>query len=115
MFDEWGDYGAYEGAVAAEQTTDTGFFSSALEKVNSFLTPIQDFSKTPVGSQLFQAIYQYGAGKVDAAREKAVGAFLMTSEGKRLQAEAARQTAINYTPWLILGGAAIFFLFALKR
>lgn len=115
MFDEWSDYGAYEGAASAESTTDSGFFASALQKVDSFISPIQDFSKTPAGSQLFQAIYAYGAGKIDAAREKAVSAFLMTSEGQRLQAEAARQTAVNYTPWILLIGAAIFFLFALRK
>jgi hypothetical protein len=110
MFTEWNDYGIYEGGASSEAATDASFFTSAMNKINSFVAPIQDFSKTPVGAQLFDAIYAYGAGKIDAAREKAVGAFLMTSEGQRLQKEATRQTAVQYAPLIVLGVAAIFFL-----
>lgn len=105
MYDE---YGFYEGQ--SETAQNQSFFSSALDKVQSFVAPIQDFAQTPAGSQLFSAIYEYGRGKIDAAREKAVGSFLMTSEGQRLQAEATRQTINQHLPMLVIGGAVIVFL-----
>lgn len=111
------DYGSY--ADAPESATDANFFDSAVSRVNSFLAPIQDFSNSPVGSQLFSAIYEYGRGKVDAAREKAVGAFLMTSEGRKIQAEAERQTLAGYAskfgPFVILAVVGIILLMFSRR
>lgn len=107
MYDE-------EGNLLTPQ--EDGFFSSAMSRIQSFVQPVQDFASTPVGSQVFQAIYEYGRGKIDAAREKAVGAFLMTSEGKKAQAEAARQTVNQYFPAIAIGVAVILFLlFALRK
>lgn len=98
-------------------TQATGFFDSARERVSSFLAPLNEFSQSPAGSTLMQAVYNYGAGKIDAAREKAVGAFLMTSEGRKIQAEATSQTANQYLPFIILGAIALMFLgsVALRR
>jgi hypothetical protein len=93
---------------------EQGFFSSALDRVNSFLAPVQDFSQTPVGSQLFEAIYQFGRGKIDQAREKAVGAFLMTSEGRKAQKEGVRQTAMEYAPFIIIAVVAVISLFLMS-
>src|SRR5574341_283836 len=87
--------------------SEEGFFSSALNRVQSFIQPLQRFSTSPVGSQIMSAIYNYGAGRIDAAREKYVGAFLMTSEGRKAQQEAARQTATQYFPAIILGVAIL--------
>lgn len=111
------DYAAdyYDEYGGVPQGTDQGFFSSAIDRVQSFVAPVQDFSKTPVGSQLFSAIYEFGRGKIDAAREKAVGAFLMTSEGKKAQATAARQTLAQYLPLIVVGIAVIFFAGTLIR
>lgn len=115
MFDEWGDYGNYEGAASSPTSTDSGFFASAMAKVDSALTSVKSFSETPVGSQLFNAIYQYGAGRVDQAREKLVNAFLMTSEGQKIQQEATRQTAVQYAPLIALAVGAIFLLALMVR
>jgi hypothetical protein len=116
------DYGMYEttrtdygGTDFNPAVSDESFFSGALGKLQSFIPQVKSFSESPVGSTLMQAIYQYGAGKIDVAREKAVSAFLMTSEGKKIQTEATRQTAMQYLPLLVLGGAGLFLLFAMKR
>jgi len=97
-----------ESSVAEES-----FFSTALNHVNSFIAPIQDFQKTPAGSQIFEAIYQFGRGKVEVARERAVAAFLSTGEGQKIQAEGVKQTLESHAPIIILAVLAVVFLFVM--
>lgn len=97
MYDEFGNW-IDEG--------NGSFFDAARARVGSFLAPLA----TPeVSNQLMNAIYQFGAGKLDAAREKAVGAFMMTSEGRKLQAEGVRQTANQYAPLIVIGIIVLLF------
>lgn len=107
MYDIYGNF--------VEANGDQSFFEKARAHVSSFLTPVTEFAQTPAGSQLMNAIYEYGRGKVDAAREKAVGAFLMTSEGKKIQAEGVRQTTTQYMPVIVLAMVGLFSLFVLTR
>lgn len=87
------------------------FFDTARARLGDALSSLSsDTSQGPtMGSQLFEAIYQYGRGQIDAAREKAVGAFLMTSEGRKLQNEGVRQTAMDYMPIIIIALVGLFF------
>lgn len=102
MYDE-------EGNLLAP-TSDAGFFAAARDRVAGYLTPITAFAQTQAGGQLFNAIYEFGRGKIDAAREKAVGAFLMTSQGQKIRSEATRQTINQHLPKIVIGGAVVIFL-----
>lgn len=102
MFDEFGN--------PIVETGSGSFFDVARERVGSFLAPLA----TPeVTSQLMNAIYQFGAGKLDRAREKAVGAFMMTSEGRKFQAEGIRQTTNQFAPLIVVGIIVLLFAGAL--
>lgn len=101
------------GIDADTPTSDAGFFAAARNRVGSFLTPLTDFAASPAGGQLFNAIYEFGRGKIDAAREKAVGAFMMTSEGRKFQAEGIRQTTNQFAPLIVVGVIVLLFAGAL--
>lgn len=112
MYDEFGDYSYDEPETAvAEGGMFSDFFGAAQERLGEVLAPMNTPDQGPtLGSQLFEAIYQYGAGRVDQAREKAVGAFFMTSEGKKVQREGMQQTLTQYMPYIVLLIVGIFAL-----
>jgi hypothetical protein len=95
---------ALEGGMFSE------FFDGARARIGEVLTPMTAPEGPSIQSQLLDAIYSYGRGKVDEAREKAVGAFLQTSEGKKAQAEGMRQTIEQYLPIIVLIVVGIFAL-----
>lgn len=116
---EFGDYSYDEPETAvAPGGFFSDFLSAAQDRLSAALAPMQSESSAgpTVGSQLFEAIYQYGAGKLDQAREKAVGAFLMTSEGRKMQDEGMRQTVNQYMPYIIVALVGFFLLgFSARR
>jgi hypothetical protein len=117
-FDEFGfDLGTPQTTAPTGSGFIGDFFEAARTRLSTVLQPVTQPTAGPsVGGQLFEAIYQYGAGKLDAAREKAVGAFLMTSEGQRVQAEGVRQTAQQYLPMIVIGALVLVGLgFAFRR
>jgi len=96
------------------------FFETARARLGDIFTPVlpdQSAQSGTIGSQIFEAIYQYGRGRVDYAREKAVNSFLMTTEGQRIQREGIRQTAQQYAPLIIIAaiGLVLFSLFMGRR
>lgn len=97
-------------AAPADSGLFSDFFSAAQDRLGAVLAPMQTNDGPSVGSQLFEAIYQFGAGKVDQARDKAVGAFLMTSEGKKAQRAGISQTVQQYLPYIILAVIGLFLL-----
>lgn len=112
---DWDYSGTYEGGVKGPEATDESFFSSAMRRIGSYLPTIPEQTQTQISGQLSDAIYQFARGKLDVAREKAVSAFLMTSEGRKVQAEGVRQTTAQYMPMILLAGAALVFLGFLVR
>lgn len=87
------------------------FFDAAQQKVTElqtrYLSRPTDTTST-IGSSIFNALYQYGAGKVDAARASLVTGALASSEGKKFVAEAEKQRLQAWLPWII--GATILIL-----
>lgn len=95
---------------------EQGFFSGALSRVQGILQPISSFTQSPAGTSLMNAIYQYGAGRVERARESYVNSFLQTREGQRAQAEGIRQTAMQYWPAVVAVLLVVLFIgMRLKR
>ena len=117
FFDSVGYAGdGYEVAESPESVFSFGdFFGDAINRVTGVVAPTQDDGSNPIMSQLSEAIYQFGRGKIDAAREKAVGAFLMTSEGKKTQAEGIKQTVTQYLPMIVIALLAVFMLGAMAK
>lgn len=89
-------------------------YAEANAKVNEILTPSSyPMSETApnapnVGGLIFDAIYQFGRGKVDQARERVATAFLQSKEGMKITQEVEKQRAAQWTPWII--GAVILIL-----
>lgn len=79
---------------------EQSFFDQARERLLNVLP--QNPEVQNVGSQLMDAVYNYGAGRISTAREKVVSAFLSTGEGKKLQASAIQQTIQQYLPIIIV-------------
>lgn len=107
MFDDFtGQY--VDDTPQVESSTFSDFFTAARNKIASVL-PSQG-ETSAVSSQLMDAIYAFGAGKVDAARDKLAASFLATGEGKKLQSSAIQQTIMQYLPVIL---AAVIGLVAL--
>lgn len=89
----------------------TDFLGAAKEKLATlqtrYLTRPTDTTSS-IGSSIFEAVYQYGAGKTAAAREKLVSGALASSQGQKFVAEAERQRLQAWLPWII--GATILIL-----
>jgi hypothetical protein len=97
------------------ETGFTDFFSSARDKISSILPGELSTPGTPANSQLMDAIYSLGRGAFDTAREKAVGAFLATGEGQKVQQDATSQTIQKYFPYIVALVVGIFALGFLVR
>jgi len=89
------------------------FFNAARDKLTSVLPA----PGTPAGSQLMDAIYSLGRGAFDQARDQAVGSFLRTGEGQRVQQSAVNQTVQKYMPLIVIVIIALLGLgfFAARR
>lgn len=88
--------------------TDTGYgitdyWSQAAARVSAALTSKPSAGAPTLQSSLLDAIYAYGSGKIDYARQKVAGAFLMTSEGKKIQQAGVNQTIQQYMPMILVG------------
>lgn len=92
----------------ANSSVFSDFFAQAQARLMNVLPSTQ--SMGPVTGQLMDAIYAFGAGKVDAARGKLVQSFLGTNEGRKMQATATHQTIQQYLPWIIGGALLLMFM-----
>ena len=94
------------------------FFDSARARLEEVVQPTSDYDyvnggynppQSSLGGAIFEAIYQFGAGKAEQARDTLTGQFLKTGEGQRLQQSATRQTIAQYAP-LFIGFLIVLFL-----
>jgi hypothetical protein len=94
------------------------FFDTARARLEAAVQPTSDYDYTnggynapqsSLGGALFEAIYQFGAGKAEQARDSLTSQFLKTGEGQRLQQSATRQTIAQYAP-LLVGFLIVLFL-----
>jgi len=94
------------------------FYDAASEKVSSVAdTYLARPSTTDqsIGGSIFEALYQYGAGRTVAARETLVAGALATAQGQKFVAEAERQRLQFYMPYIIGGGLLLGGAFFLMR
>jgi hypothetical protein len=84
--------------VGAAQTK----FSEITEKFRTAPTS----PESSVGGSIFQALYSYGAGRVDLARQQAATALLGSKTGQRFVGEVERQRMQQWMP-LIIGGVIV--------
>lgn len=105
MFDEM-EADPYSADYPASSDVFSDFFSAARDRVVSVL-PAPESSA--LQSQLMSAIYSFGAGAIDQGRDKLVGAFLKTGEGRKVQASATKQTLAQYLPFIVVGVVVLAF------
>jgi len=87
------------------------FYDAAAAKVselNERFQTIPTNTQQSIGSSIFEAVYQYGRGNVDVAREKLVTEFMKSGEGKKVVSAAENIRIQQLMPWII--GAAILLL-----
>jgi len=88
-----------------------GFFSQVQ---GAFTTFAEKFSERPTSTEsgvagaLYNAIYAFGAGKIDQAREQAAKALLASKTGARYVQEVERQRLMQRLPLIIAIGAGLF-------
>lgn len=99
--------GVFDDFYAAAQTKITAL----TDRYNS----IPNDTSNTIGSSIFNALYSYGAGRLDKAREQIVAGALATPQGKAIQAEATQQTLAKYGPMIALGAIAFLGLVFLTR
>lgn len=97
----------------------SGFYDAGKKKIESAMasTP-STYPATGPGSPgglAFEALYQYGRGKLDAARERLVDSFRASSEGQKLEAIATRKKAGELAPFIIAGIGVIFLIGFVSR
>lgn len=100
---------------APPATVNGGIFSDFLSagqaKINEITARFSTLPSSPqdsVGGSIFNAIYQFGAGRLDLARQQAAEALLKSKTGQRFVGEVERQRIQQWLPWII--GAAILLL-----
>lgn len=96
---------------AAEGSSFNQFFGNV---TGAFQTFAEKFSTRPTSTQnsvsgaLYNAIYAYGAGKLDAARESAARALLASRSGSQYVAEVEKQRLMQRLPVILITGAILF-------
>lgn len=82
----------------------TNFRNKITGEVKAAISPVKTSTSIPApGGSLFDAIYQFGKGKVDAATKRVATAFRESSAGARIEAEVTRQKIQELLPFIILG------------
>lgn len=91
-----------------------GGISDSLKSFTSRFTSQPTSTQDTVGSQLYSAIYAFGAGKIDLAREQAAKALLSSKSGQKYVSEVERQRLLQLAPMFLIGvivfGIIFFFL-----
>lgn len=109
------------GFILESPAPSGGVFSDFISAAGAKLSQLQTRylsrpadTQATVGSSIFEALYQVGRGKYDAAREKAATALLQSGTGQRFVAEVERQRIQQYLPWIV-GASLVVLLFVLIR
>lgn len=95
------------------------FFGPLTRAAGSFaerFTSQPTSTQNSVGGALYNAIYAFGAGKIDLARETAARALLNSRTGSRFVGEVEQQRLMARLPIILAGvGLLAFFIFMLAR
>jgi len=87
------------------------FFGAAQTKIGeitSRYTTLPTNTQSSVGGSIFEALYQYGKGRADLARERAATALLASRTGQRFIGEVEQQRLQQWMPMIVIGVIAIF-------
>ena len=110
---------APEISTAAQTGGFSDFFGGLTKAAGTFA---ERFSTAPtstqngIGGALYNAIYAFGAGKIDLARETAARALLNSRTGNRFVGEVEQQRLMQRLPLILFGGLILFGLvFMLAR
>jgi hypothetical protein len=111
----------YIPSVSTETSAGGGsdFFGGFTRLASQFaerLTSAPTSTQNSVGGALYNAIYAFGAGKIDLARETAARALLNSRTGSRFVGEVEQQRIMARLPVILAGvGLLAFFVFMLAR
>jgi len=116
LFSNAADYAASNAYAPTNGTVEkifTDFKGRAKEKIS---TTVNRFTSRPsvpgnsVGGIIFDAIYAFGAGKTDVARQKAANAILSSKQGGKMVDEIQSQRIQQMLPMIIVGVIGIFLI-----
>lgn len=88
-----------------------GFIDAAQDKFSSAVsrfTSQPENTTSAIGGSIFEALYQYGKGNVDLARERIGSAILESRQGQAIVQEVEQQRLQQWLPWII-GAVLIIF------
>jgi hypothetical protein len=112
-----GEYGGTPAPVSIP--SNGGFFGSLSQAAQQFgarFVEAPTSTQNSVGGALYNAIYAFGAGKIDLARETAARALLNSRTGSRFVGEVEQQRIMARLPVILAGAAVLFALvFMLAR
>lgn len=89
----------------------TGFVDAARTKTQA---AVQQFQARPtnttaaIGSSIFEAIYQYGRGRIDLARERVGAAVLQSPQGQAIVQEVEQQRLMQWLPIVVIVAGLLF-------
>lgn len=124
MWDEYGNEISDYTALVSEPPLATpeagggglsGTLADALKSFTSRFSTKPSSTSDTVGSSIYNAIYAFGAGKIDQARESAARALLASKTGSGFVSEVERQRLMQMLPLILVGIVAIFGLMMLLR
>jgi hypothetical protein len=93
-----------------------GPFTQAAGNFAQRFTTQPTSTQNGIGGALYNAIYAFGAGKIDLARETAARALLNSRTGNRFVGEVEQQRLMQRLPLILFGGLILFGLvFMLAR
>lgn len=108
-FSDYGNYGSppFVPTQSSNPVTDLvgGLFNRLVGKYDS----VPEYTKDGLTGSIFQAIYEFGAGKVDLAKTKAAAALLGSRSPQYLKTQS--QLGIGVVILMIVVGLGVF-LFA---
>lgn len=84
-----------------------GAASARFNELTSRFTSRPTSTTQSVGGSIFEALYQVGAGRIDAARSKAAEALLQSKTGQRFVGEVERQRIQQWLPLIVLGAVGL--------
>jgi len=105
------DFGLVQEPPVASSTFGD-FIGAAQEKFSAITERFRTAPTSPessVGGSIFQALYSFGAGRVDLAREQAAKALLASKTGSRFVGEVEKQRLQKMMP-LIIGGVVVLLI-----
>lgn len=105
--------GGFTASAPTESTggiiaTQSPGFIEGLQNVFARFTSRPTDTSSGVSGQLYNAIYAFGAGKLDAARESAARALLASRTGQQFVGAVERERIKQLAPMFILGAVLIF-------